>query len=424
MQIWSAEIKELESLFASIKGRFPELEKDLEHLIKTDDENVALLYSRRCLEIIVTDLCENELKRPRKTEPLKGIIDKLNREEKVPSNIITSMDHLNSMSTFGTHPKEFDPEQVRPVLINLATILKWYLKYKNVEMVQVAEIKTEEKEMFTREEEYSVPEKSQTPEKPDHVKKSPDKSFYKKPGVWASSLVVFLTILIVVFQIFYRNRVKWANEKAIPEIEQRINEMNFAAAFNLIQEADRYISKDKNFEKLTSFATTKVTFLTDPPGARIFIREYTDSLGKWKKLGTTPIDSVELPNYTFYLIRIEKPGYENVLAVAPTPLHTIYRKLFMEGTIPPGMVYVEGYWDEVKNVFIKDSCGFFMDRYEVTNKQFKEFVDNGGYRKPEYWKHKFIKDGKILTWEEAMREFTDKSGRPGPSTWEASDYPE
>ena len=91
MQIWSAEIKELESLYTSIKGQFHELEKYLEHLIKTDDENVALLYSRRCLEIIVTDLCENELKRPRGTEPLKGLIDKLSHEKKVPSNIIASM---------------------------------------------------------------------------------------------------------------------------------------------------------------------------------------------------------------------------------------------------------------------------------------------------------------------------------------------
>jgi TolB-like protein len=131
MPIWSSEIKELETLYSSVKGRFPELEKDLEHLIKTDDENVALLYSRRCLEIIVTYLCEYELKRPRKTEPLKGIIDKLNREEKVPSHIIVSMQNLNSLSTFGTHPKEFDPEQVKPVLNNLTTIIKWYLKYKD-----------------------------------------------------------------------------------------------------------------------------------------------------------------------------------------------------------------------------------------------------------------------------------------------------
>jgi TolB-like protein len=118
------------------------LEKDLEHLIKTDDENVALLYSRRCLEIIVTDLCESELKRPRKTEPLKGIVDKLNQEEKVPSHIIASMHGLNTLSTFGTHPKEFDPEQVKPVLSNLAIIIKWYLKYKDTQIK--SNVRTEE----------------------------------------------------------------------------------------------------------------------------------------------------------------------------------------------------------------------------------------------------------------------------------------
>ena len=82
MTLWATEIKELETLFTSIKGRFPELEKELERLVKADDENMVLLYSRRCLEVIITDLCESELKRPRGTEPLKGIIDKLNHEEK------------------------------------------------------------------------------------------------------------------------------------------------------------------------------------------------------------------------------------------------------------------------------------------------------------------------------------------------------
>jgi TolB-like protein/Tfp pilus assembly protein PilF len=131
MKIWSAEIKELESLYSSIKGRFPELEKEVERLIKADDENMALLYSRRCLEVIIADLCECELKRPRGTEPLKGIIDKLSHEKKVPSNIIASMEGLNALSTFGTHPKDFDPEQVKPVLNNLKTILKWYFKFKS-----------------------------------------------------------------------------------------------------------------------------------------------------------------------------------------------------------------------------------------------------------------------------------------------------
>jgi hypothetical protein len=129
MSIWSAEIKELEKLYESFKGQLPGLNKELAQLIKTEDFNVALLYSRRCLEVIITDLCESELKRPRGTEPLKGIIDKLYKEKKIPSNIIVSMHGLNDLSTFGTHPKDFDPQQVKPVLNNLDIIIKWYLKH-------------------------------------------------------------------------------------------------------------------------------------------------------------------------------------------------------------------------------------------------------------------------------------------------------
>ena len=111
---------------------------------------MVLLYSRRCLEVIITDLCECELKRPRKTEPIKGIIDKLNREEKVPSHIIASMHSLNSFSTFGAHPKEFDPEQVKPVLNNLTTIIKWYLKYKDTQTTDKAKPKEEKYESKVR----------------------------------------------------------------------------------------------------------------------------------------------------------------------------------------------------------------------------------------------------------------------------------
>ena len=134
MAIWSYEIRELEKLYESLGGRLPELEKELLSLINTGDENVALLYSRRCLEVIITDLCECELKKSRGTEPLKGLIDKLQKEEKVPYNIIASMHGLNTLSTFGTHPKDFDPEQVKPVLSNLAIILKWYLRYKGIQV--------------------------------------------------------------------------------------------------------------------------------------------------------------------------------------------------------------------------------------------------------------------------------------------------
>ena len=167
MSIWSAEIKELEKLYESFKGQLPDLVKELERLIKADDENMILLYSRRCLEVIITDLCECELKRPRKTEPLKGIIDKLQKEEKVPSHIITSMHGLNELSTYGAHPKDFDPEQVKPVLNNLAIIIRWYLKYKQIVTIDKAEV-DEEKIRLRKEPlvEVTIKERTEGQEKP------------------------------------------------------------------------------------------------------------------------------------------------------------------------------------------------------------------------------------------------------------------
>ena len=133
MAIWSVEIKELEILYESLKGHFPEVEKELNQLFSSNDPNVLFLYSRRCLETIIADICACELKKDRGTEPLKGIIDKFNKEKIVPAHIIASMHGLNELSTFGTHPKEFDPEQVKPVLINLLIVLKWYSQYKKPE---------------------------------------------------------------------------------------------------------------------------------------------------------------------------------------------------------------------------------------------------------------------------------------------------
>ena len=175
MAIWSAEIKELEILYESIKGQLPDLEKELERLIKAYDENMILLYSRRCLEVIITDLCKCELRRDRGTEPLRGIIDKLNKEKIVTSNIITSMDHLNSLPAYGAHLKDFDPEQVRPVLINLSIILNWHFKYKDLQITGKAEeIKPEIKQRT-----ISFPEKSIIALPFENISPDPDQEYFR-----------------------------------------------------------------------------------------------------------------------------------------------------------------------------------------------------------------------------------------------------
>jgi non-specific serine/threonine protein kinase len=176
MAIWSAEIKQIENLYESLKGQLPDLEKELERLVKADDENMILLYSRRCLEVIITDLCECELKRPRKTEPLKGIIDKLHKEEKVPSHIITSMLGLNELSTYGAHPKDFDNEQLKPVLNNLDIIIKWYLRYKNSQIA--GKLKSREEKHESKQQAVLPPEKSIIVLPFENMSPDPDQEYF------------------------------------------------------------------------------------------------------------------------------------------------------------------------------------------------------------------------------------------------------
>jgi dienelactone hydrolase len=255
-----------------------------------------------------------------------------------------------------------------------------------------------------------------------HVNKIlPEKRFaaIKKTEFLILGILGTLAILVVVIFLLYRHsKIKWAKEVALPEIEHLIDKADIATAFSLVQKAEKYISKEPKLRELSSLVMSCLTILTDPPGADVYYREYSDIDGKWEKLGRTPIDSSKIPGSPFwqassiYLMKIVKTGYETVFAVISTSDDSLQRKLFRDGTIPSDMVYVEG------------QNGFFIDRYEVTNKQFKEFVDKGGYRNPEYWKNEFKKDGKTISRDQAMTLFIDNTGRPSPSTWVAGDYPE
>src|SRR5215467_8539562 len=108
---------------------------------------------------------------------------------------------------------------------------------------------------------------------------------------------------------------------------------------------------------------------------------------------------------------------------------TLNFALFERDKLPPGMVWVPG---DTVSVSMPGLDGlpevtlapYWIDKFEVTNREFKKFVDGGGYTIQRYWREKFLKDGRELTWREAVATFRDRTGRPGPSTWELGTYPD
>ena len=66
---------------------------------------------------------------------------------------------------------------------------------------------------------------------------------------------------------------------------------------------------------------------------------------------------------------------------------------------------------------------FWIDAREVTNADFKKFVDAGGYRRREFWQEPFTEGSRTVGWDEALARFVDTTGRPGPSTWTQEEFP-
>ena len=159
---------------------------------------------------------------------------------------------------------------------------------------------------------------------------------------------------------------------------------------------------------------------TTPAGAKIYVSDYTaaagDDLSGWQLLGQAPLTFDQIPNWGYYRVRAVKEGFAPVDQTFGGG--NVQLTLQAANAVPPGMVSIPAIEQT------PEARAFWMDRYEVTNQQYKKFVDAGGYQKQEYWKQPFVKDGHAISWQQAMTEFHDLTGRPGPATWQLGAYPD
>jgi formylglycine-generating enzyme required for sulfatase activity/dienelactone hydrolase/predicted Ser/Thr protein kinase len=249
-----------------------------------------------------------------------------------------------------------------------------------------------------------------------------------RQSLWARPRVAgpaFLAIAAVVASggwIWVRSsRVRWAREVARPEIARLAEEQDNVAAFDLAQQARRYLPQDRELERLWNTVSVAKSVRTDPPGAEVSWKAYARPNDAWHALGRTPLDNVRLPA-GYLRWRIEKDGYESVERASLTNMAEVTATLHRAGTGPPGMVWVPGGQRTIGGKAVALD-GFWLDRFEVTNREFKVFLDAGGYRKREFWKQPFEETGRELGWEEAIQQFLDRTGRPGPATWELGSSP-
>jgi predicted esterase len=226
---------------------------------------------------------------------------------------------------------------------------------------------------------------------------------------------------------------RWTGSGALDEIARLTDAGDMHGAYRLALEATERFPDDAGLRRMLERITLPITVRTEPPGAEVHVASYADLGAPWELLGQTPLER-RIP-YALMRWKIAKEGFETFegapFGVAPFAALMSGLKLEPVGTRPAGMVLVPGgLFSGVGGVRPPDELpdvelgSFWLDRYEVTNREFKTFVDEGGYQNREWWVEPFLDAGRELSWEEASNAFRDVTGRPGPSTWNLGTYAE
>ena len=246
-----------------------------------------------------------------------------------------------------------------------------------------------------------------------------------RPRVAVAALLAVILIGAGAFWAWNRGAdARWAREEAIPEVIRLVQEDEYIAAMALAEQAERFIPDAPELTSLWSEMSVTRDFATDPPGADVYFKSPAAVDGDWVHVGPTPLANARVPSAVLRW-KFEKEGFETAEFIWGGVPNSF--ALPENGTTPDGMVAIPASslgvtlsgFDRVPT---HPAGEYLIDKHEVTNAEYREFVDAGGYTKTRFWTHDFVKGGEVIPWEDAMEEFQDRTGRFAPATWEVGTY--
>ncbi len=244
------------------------------------------------------------------------------------------------------------------------------------------------------------------------------------------AIASLLAVTTVVWGFRRQANLRWARAQ-VSRLEQLAHEQNYFAAYDLAAQVKQYLPDDPNVAKLMPTIADQLSVTSEPAGARVYLTRFASDNAEL--IGTTPLTKHTIARGT-YILRVEKDRYAkfertmtSVLVragnkfVPPDEPRDFAVKLLAADQTPDRMTFVPGGKYKLtsrtkpteQSVVLED---FFIDKYEVTNREYKEFITAGGYFNQQFWKH--------LSRSDAVKEFKDRTGLPGPRSWLNQTYSE
>lgn len=229
--------------------------------------------------------------------------------------------------------------------------------------------------------------------------------------------------------------------RLLSEADELASQRRFAEAFALVERAGRVLGDDSTLAALREEVSVAVTVRTEPAGATIRARPITapdaDTSAVRETWGPAPIVGHTVPRVDHLVVatldghrpaeRLAAPSRAFVKQPGAGYFSTLELSLSLEPEdtgVPLDMLRVPGGDYLIASPDMPPGLSatldeFFIDRFEVTNERYREFVTAGGYTKLEYWTE-FPTGAEPA---ELMADFVDRTGQPGPRAWAAQRYP-
>ena len=249
-------------------------------------------------------------------------------------------------------------------------------------------------------------------------------------------LPILNIILVVIFFgagiFFYIKLGKASNtiEKELPEFLQLIKEGKSGAAYYA---GKKLLENDPNNKVVIDglkTITTTVDLMTVSPNIDVYL-QLSETDDKWELIGKTPINKTSLPNGTVKLKFIDAKKNEFIVTAGTYFISTGENIFELPNSMPDTstMALVIG---GKTNIFLAglDSrpavtfSPYLIDKNEVTNQEYKKFVDADDYKIATFWSIPKVVNGKPFTFDQAQKLFIDKTGFAGPASWSNGTYPD
>lgn len=259
------------------------------------------------------------------------------------------------------------------------------------------------------------------------IAKNQNKNLSKKSKINLLIGIALTALLILIFIYFFRkiNSNQKLVAEVIPNLIGMYDDGKIAETFSKSRDLMESYPNNEIIKNYFNKSSRYVFLKTDIDGVKIHVKYAGDSL--YTYIGESPIDSFIVPNlwgsYSHDLklvhnnIEYELKGKNrhNYLFPDPTIQVPDGHKAFLGGV---GRMFLQGINFEDLKI---NSFSIGID--EISNGDFQEFLDNGGYENPSYWDFPFQVGDKIYDFNSTIKLFTDKYDKPGPANWSYGKFP-